>query len=228
MNIKTFPADETHRMNYAIATPVSPYINHPDRLPLIVYLHGAGERGENFEHIYRHALPMLIKKGHEYPAIILMPQCPRHLIWNNIVEEVKALIDSVAEEYKIMPDRIAITGSSMGGYGTWEMACTYANFFSAIAPVAGGGIIWRAKRLITTPVYAYHGDDDTVVPYTESERMVNEVTKQGGKAKLGKLKDCDHNDGIDAAYSNTHLMRHLLHARRTDFSTVAENCEEWF
>ncbi|MBO7344821.1 MAG: phospholipase, partial [Clostridia bacterium] len=108
--------------------------------PLIVYLHGAGERGENIEHLYRHGMPKLIKSGKEIPAIVLCPQCPAQFVWNNIVERLKNLIDLIVEEYQISKDRIAITGSSMGGFGTWEMGLTYANYFSAIAPVAGGGL----------------------------------------------------------------------------------------
>lgn len=81
----------------------------------------------------------------------MCPQCPSSLVWNNVVENLKIFIDEVIDEFSIMPDRISITSSSMGGFGTWEMALTYPNFFSGIAPVAGWGLSWRCKKLITTP-----------------------------------------------------------------------------
>ena len=108
------------------------------------------------------------------------------------------------------------------------MGTTYSNFFSAIAPVAGGGLIWRAKRLKTTPVYAYHGDADTVIPISESERMVAKVIGAGGSASLATLYDLGHNEGIDYAYRNTDLIEKLICARRTDFTRIPESYEEFF
>ena len=97
--------------------------------PLIIYLHGAGERGQNEEHLYKHGIPKLIREGREFPAIILSPQCPGDFVWNNVVRELKEMIDKVVEQFEVKPDRISITGSSMGGFGTFEMALTYTAFF---------------------------------------------------------------------------------------------------
>lgn len=199
-----------------------------DDLPLIIYLHGAGERGENIEHLYRHGVPKLIKNGKEIPAVVLCPQCPASFVWNNVVEKVKALIDVVVEEYKISLDRIAITGSSMGGFGTWEMGLTYANFFSGIAPVAGGGLSWRCAKLITTPVKAYHGKIDEAVPLCYSTLMVDAVNKFGGRAELVVLDEFGHNDGINHVYYNTDIIDWLLAQRRTNFERVKETHEELF
>lgn len=199
-----------------------------DDLPLIVYLHGAGERGENIEHLYRHGVPNLIKSGKEIPAFVLCPQCPRYFVWNNIVEKVKAIIDLIVKEYKIPKDRIVITGSSMGGFGTWEMGLTYPNFFAGIAPVAGGGLSWRCAKLITTPVKAYHGKDDNSVPLCYSTLMVDAVNAHGGNAELVVLDGFGHNDGIYHAYFNTDLIDWLLNQRRTNFEKVKEVCEELF
>ena len=196
--------------------------------PLIVYLHGAGERGENIEHLYRHGMPKLIKSGKEIPAIVLCPQCPAQFVWNNIVERLKNLIDLIVEEYQISKDRIAITGSSMGGFGTWEMGLTYANYFSAIAPVAGGGLSWRCAKLKTTPVKAYHGAIDNSVPLCYSTLMVNAVNDKGGNAELVVLDGYGHNDGIEYAYFNTDLVDWLCAQSRTNFDRVKEICEEMF
>ena len=197
-------------------------------LPLIIYLHGAGERGEKIDHLYRHGIPKLINDGKEIPAVVLCPQCPRELVWNNIVDKVKNLIDLIVSEYKISLDRISITGSSMGGFGTWEMGLSYPNFFSAIAPVAGGGLSWRAERLITTPVKAYHGKLDIDVPLIHSQLMVDSVNAHGGKAELVILDEFGHNDGIDYTYFNTDIISWLLEKRRTNFERVKDTCEEYF
>lgn len=223
MNIKTYLSDDENIMNYGVASPE----NFKD-LPLVVYLHGAGERGKNFEHIYRHGIPKLIKEGKEINAVVLFPQCPAKFIWNNMVKELKSIIDSVTEEYGILKDRIVLTGSSMGGYGTWETAMCYPETFAAIAPVAGGGVIWRTGKLKNVPVLAYHGEIDSVVLPSQSEIMVEFTLKNGGTAELNILKGFEHNDGIDYAYRETTLIERLISYRKTDFTHVPEPCEEYF
>ncbi len=195
---------------------------------MIIYLHGAGERGTNLDHVEVHAIPQMIHDGKEIDALVLCPQCPAEFVWNNVVRDVKKLIDDIAAEYKIKPDRISITGSSMGGYGTWEMGLTYPNFFSCIAPVSGGGMQWRCQKLINTPVLAFHGEKDDSVELINSKMMVEGVLHFGGEAKLVILEGFGHNDGIDEAYNNHDLVSWLLSHRRTDFSRVKEVCEEMF
>ena len=145
-----------------------------------------------------------------------------------MVKELKMIIESVIEEYGISKDRILLTGSSMGGYGTWEMAMCYPEMFAAIAPVAGGGVVWRTSKLIKTPVLAYHGENDTVVPLSQSEIMVNFTNNYGGKAELHIIKEKGHNDGIDYAYRETDLMQRLLSYRKSNFAHIPEPCEELF
>ena len=146
-----------------------------------------------------------------------------------MVKEVKALIDKVAKEYKVNPDRIVLTGSSMGGYGTWELAMCYPETFAAIAPVAGGGVCWRTSKLRSTPVLAYHGDADTVVPYSQSEIMVESLKKDACLyVSLTNMEGQGHNDGIYNAYFSTDLVAKLLTFEKTDHSHVYEPCEEMF
>ena len=215
--------DNGYNMNYEVFCP-----EQYAELPLLVYLHGAGERGGVLEHVERHGVPKLILEGRDIPAVVLCPQCPEWAVWDNVVRDLKAVIDHVAEEFRIQKDRICITGSSMGGYGTWMMGKTYTNFFSAIGPVAGGGMAWRTSNLRTTPVLAVHGaaDDDVLPIY--STLMVDGVNAAGGSARLILLPGEGHNDGIDSAYRHTELIDWLLAQRRTDFEPVAENCSEYF
>ena len=211
------------KMNYGVYTP-----ENYNELPLIVYLHGAGERGEEFSHLERHGISRLLSEGKEYPAVILTPQCPAQFVWDNVVTNVKEIIDTVVDEYGIKKDRISITGSSMGGFGTWMMGLTYNNFFAGIDPVAGGSMSWRMQNLKTTPVYAFHGDKDTLVPPIYSELCVNAVNANGGNAKLEILENYGHNDGINYAYEHTDLIDWLILQRRTDFSKVPEFCSHLF
>lgn len=215
-------------MNALIFTPAADPGNISGNLPLLVYLHGAGERGSSHDHLYRHGVPKLISEGARFNAVILAPQCPEWAVWDNVVDRVKLLIDETVIAYGIKRDRISITGSSMGGYGTFSMGISYPTLFSAIAPVAGGGMAWRACKLATTPVIAYHGDSDNVVLPVCSKLMTDAVSKAGGKAELNLLEGLGHNDGIDFAYRNTDLIERLILLRRTDFSRVKEPCEDIF
>ena len=211
-------------LNYILFLPEKPLAD----LPLLIYLHGAGERGQNLEHLYRHAIPKFINEGREYEALVLCPQCPANAVWDNVVYKLKELIDSVVQEYGVKKDRICITGSSMGGFGTWMMGLTFRNFFSAIAPVAGGGMSWRCSNLCKTPVFAMHGDKDAVVPIGYSQLMVDSLRKSGGEAEFEILEGYGHNDGIEKAYSDNRLTDWLLSKRRSDFSYVPEFLEELF
>lgn len=224
MNIKDSSCSQNEfGMNYRVFYPD----NYED-LPLLVYLHGAGERGENFSHLYRHGIPKLINEGKEIPAVVLAPQCPAWCVWDNIPDRLKGIIDRVAAEFNIKKDRVCITGSSMGGFGTWMMGKTYPNFFAAIAPVAGGGMSWRCAKLCTTPVIAMHGSEDTTVQPVYSQLMVDGVNRDGGSAELTLLEGYGHNDGIDYAYRNTDLIDKLLGFRRTDFTRIPEVLEGMF
>lgn len=223
MNKKVFLNEKPDEINYTV--------HYPDDyrdLPLLVYLHGAGERGKDISHLERHGIPQLLAKNKEFNAVVLCLQCPAMFVWDNVVEKVKDIIDKTVSDYDIKKDRICLTGSSMGGFGTFAVAMTYNNFFSAIAPVAGGSMAWRAGVLKTTPVYAFHGEKDTVVIPEYSKFMVEAINKAGGSAKLVLLPELGHNDGIDYTYENTDIIDWLLSRRRTDFTRTPEICEELF
>lgn len=197
------------------------YIYEPEnrnsvQLPLIVFLHGVGERGngkEELEKLTSQGLPKYIQSGKNYPAVILMPQCPQGMVWNNIVFALKELIDKVVAEYNIDTDRISITGLSMGGFGTWEMGLSFPDFFSAIAPICGGGLSFRCSALKDTPVWAFHGDMDTAVPIQNSIEMVDAVNKAGGKARLTILHGVGHYSW-EEAYNDSNLIEWLITQRK--------------
>ena len=223
MNVLDYFAKNSDEMNYRVYYPD----NYKD-LPLLIYLHGAGERGTNLPHLERQAIPRMIKNGASIPAVVLCPQCPAVFVWDNVTAMLKRVIDEVVEKFGILKDRICITGSSMGGYGTWMMGLTYPSFFSGIAPIAGGGMSWRVRNLRTTPVYAVHGKLDTSVPIECSELMVDALNKLGYSVKFKVLENHGHNDGINYTYTDTDVIEWLLSQRKTDFSPIPDVCSEWF
>ena len=224
-NVYNYTNKRISSMNYLLSLPED---NSAESLGLIVMLHGAGERGVNVANVYRHGIPELVAEGREIPAILLFPQCPAWAVWDNVVDRVKGLIDSIAKDFSVDMSRITITGSSMGGYGSFAMGLSYPNFFAGIAPVAGGGMSWRAGRLRKTPVLAIYGEKDGAVPFVCSELMVNNLKNAGGNVEFISLKNFDHNDGIDFAYRSTKLISWLLAQKRTSFDYVPDICEDCF
>ncbi|HTO94351.1 MAG TPA: PHB depolymerase family esterase, partial [Bacteroidota bacterium] len=105
--------------------------------PLVLFLHGAGERGTRVELVKRHGPPKLAAAGRQFPFILVSPQCPEDEYWS--VPVLKALLDRILATYRVDRSRIYLTGLSMGGNGTWRMAMAYPDLFAAIAPICGWG-----------------------------------------------------------------------------------------
>lgn len=206
----------------------TPQDGHTENLPLLVFLHGAGERGSSTEHLLRHAIPRLIESGREYPAVVLCPQCPADRVWDNIPERIMRTIAQASLAYRILPDRIALTGASMGGFGAWMMGMTYRNFFSGIAPVSGGGMAWRAANFASTPVFVVHGALDDAVPVEYARLMEKAFHSKGLRLEMCVLEGMGHNDAIEKAYEDNRLTGWLLAQRRTDFDRVPECMEDLF
>lgn len=197
------------KFNYLIHVPS----DAKGSLPLVVALHGAGERGDDFDKIAVHGPAKYAEATGSFPAILVCPQCPNDLVWNNLTFELKELIDYIVDEYPVDVNAISITGLSMGGYGTWEMGMSYPGFFSAIGPVCGGGISWRVSLIGKTPVWAFHGAEDTVVPIGNSREMCDRLRAAGGNVTLTVFEYDGHNVW-DSAYEKTELISWLVRARK--------------
>lgn len=179
--------------------------------PLIFFLHGAGERGADLELVKRQGLPRIVESIQGFPFIVLSPQCPPAMGWSR--EYLLALLDDIAGKYRADPGRIYLTGISMGGYVTWNLAILHPNRFAAIAPICGGGDPHLAHRLAHLPVWAFHGARDTIVPLSESEEMVEAVRKAGGDVRFTVYPDAGH-DSWTPSYSNPDLYDWFLQHRR--------------
>ena len=194
-------------LNYLVALPE----NHKetDNLPMIVFLHGECERGNEVEKVKNLGLAKTYEKHIPRGFIVLSPQCPENRCWENYVEELMELIEHVASQYHVDKKRISITGLSMGGSGTWAMGINYPDYFSAMAPICGGEMEWRADRLKDIPIKAFHGVLDPVVPVKRSIDMVKAVNKAGGKATITLYGKVAHN-AWDYAYTGSELVDWLI------------------
>jgi predicted peptidase len=183
--------------------------------PLIMFLHGAGERGKNLEAVKKHGPPKMIAQGKQFDFIIVSPQCPNDLWWPEQTDILINLLDDVEKNYRVDTDRVYLTGLSMGGFGTWTMAEKYPNRFAAIAPICGGEERYMASRLKNVPVWAFHGAKDKVVPVQRSQEMVDEVKAAGGDAKLTIYSEAEH-DSWTQTYENPELYQWFLSHRISD------------
>ncbi len=207
IKVYNFEGKRITKFNYMLSLPEK--YSKENSYPLLIALHGAGERGDNPELIFNHGVAKCVKAGRRIPAIVVAPQCPLPYVWNQLTVELKDFVDSIIEEYSVDKTRISITGLSMGGYGTWEMGMCYPELFSAIAPVCGGGMSWRAEALKNVPVRAFHGDADTVVPPTASYEMCDALKRAGGDVLLTVYHGIAHNSW-DLAYETTDIIDWLI------------------
>ena len=185
--------------------------------PLILFLHGAGERGNDLEKIKTHGPPKLIEnEGKKFSFVIVSPQCPEDDYWNSKhqIDTIIALLNEIVSRYRIDKDRIYVTGLSMGGHGTWSLALEFPDRFAAIAPICGRGDSEKAARICHLPVWNFHGAKDDIVPLKWSENMVDALKKAGGNVKFTVYPDAGH-DSWTETYSNSELYDWFLRNRRT-------------
>ena len=188
--------------------------------PLVLFLHGAGERGDNLNKVKAHGPPKMVEQGREFPFIIVSPQCPKNQRWDDAMLTV--LLDHVCKEYRVDTSRLYLTGLSMGGYGSWSLGMALCDRLAAIAPICGGGSFIdvynasgaKGKALRSLGVWAFHGAKDTVVPISESEKMVEALRKFGHPApKLTIYPDARH-DSWTKTYDNPELYQWFLKYQR--------------
>lgn len=211
---------KTVQANYLLYLPED-YLTSQKDFPLILFLHGAGERGNDVSKIEIHGPPKLIaKEGKSFPFVIVSPQCPKEDWWTSgkQLDILNAFLDNILENYRIDKDRIYLTGLSMGGYGTWSLAAAHPDRFAAIAPICGGGNTWDARRVANLPVWVFHGAKDQVVPIEKSEIMVAALEKAGGSVEFTVYPEAGH-DSWTETYNNPDLYEWFLkHSRRSNES----------
>jgi len=214
---KTVSAD----VNYLLFLPKGYDEKAEKRWPMILFLHGAGERGTDIWKVAVHGPPKNVATHPDFPFIVVSPQCPERQVWSRDV--LLGLLDEVTAKYAVDTSRVYLTGLSMGGYGTWDLGLTHPERFAAIVPICGGGQIIsvllsssdRGRALKSLGVWAFHGGKDPVVPLEESQRMVDALKKAGVEdVHLTVYPEAGH-DAWTETYTNPKLYDWLLkHERR--------------
>jgi predicted peptidase len=204
-----------------------PAIEPGRRYPLVVFLHGAGERGRDNEKQLKYLPTWMTEPAlrERHPCFLLAPQCREDERWVDIswadkkstpqgppttdVLSVIAALNAVIAAEPVDPGRIYLTGLSMGGYGTWDLAARQPERFAAILPICGGGDEATAPRLAKLPIWCFHGDADKVVPVERSRTMIAAVRAAGGDPKYSELPGVGH-DSWTPAYRDPAVLDWLF------------------
>jgi predicted peptidase len=210
----------TVTLNYLLYVPRAAATQPDKKWPLILFLHGAGERGSDVWLVAKHGPPKIVREQPDFPFIVVSPQCPAGRVWDN--DEVLALLDEVLATQPVDPTRVYLTGLSMGGYGTWSLGLAHPERFAAIVPICGGGDPLKAmladpnkaEALRSLAVWAFHGAKDPVVKLSESERMVEALRRVGVReVELTVYPEAQH-DSWTETYANPKLYEWLLRHHR--------------
>ena len=211
---KKFSFNITFQMEYLLFLPESYTQSTNQKFPLILFLHGAGERGSDLDSVKRHGIPKIVETNPDFPFIAVSPQCPEDSWWTSELHTINGLIEEVVEKYQVDTSRIYLTGLSMGGFGTWSLASMYPERFAAIAPVCGGGEVRQILRsLVEMPIWTFHGQKDDVIPFSRSEEIVTALKKHGSSIKFTIYPEAGH-DSWTKTYDNPELYKWFLkHSR---------------
>ena len=203
------------QLPYLLSLPKN-YDQTEENFPFVLFLHGMGERGNDLESVKNHGIAKLAETQ-DFPFISVSPQCPddifRYSTWIQLIDELKALIDYIVQNYRVDKTRIYVTGLSMGGFGTWELIKSYPELFAAAAPICGGGSIKEIERIKDIPIWAFHGAKDDVVLLEESEKMVDALKSVGGNVKLTIYPEAEH-DSWTETYDNPEFYEWLLSQKK--------------
>lgn len=197
---------------YALYLPAD-YEQSNKTWPILIFLHGSGERGNDLKGISRHGPFKLAKEGQEFPFIMVAPQLDNDDYWGAYTETLNSMLDDLLEDYSVDPNRVYLTGISLGGNGAWLWSLANPTRFAAVVPICGTGLYWYARRLSKTPVWAFHGADDEVIPVKESIDMVEQINRAGGNARLTIYNNIGHNSW-DNAYNDPKLYEWILKQKR--------------
>ena len=191
--------------------------NSTQKLPMVIQLHGAGEVGYGGDDLYKvdiHGFSHILTEDADYPCIFVMPQCPSDSFWAAEILNLHNFIQKLIIHFDADPARIYLTGLSMGGYGTWLTACRFPQTFAAIAPVCGGGMVWKAP-VLDMPVWAFHGSQDDAVYPSETMNMVKKLRQSRPNdpdIKMTILDGVAHN-AWTYAYNEDLIQWFLTHQR---------------
>jgi predicted peptidase len=196
---------------YQLFLPKAYAASAEEKFPLIVFLHGSGERGADLAKVKVHGPPKIVDSDPNFPFILVSPQAPESEMWD--VGKLTALLADIRRTYRVDESRLYLTGLSMGGFGTWDWAIARPGLFAAIAPICGKSDVAKAAALKDTPIWAFHGDNDDAVDMAGSFDMVAAVRRAGGSPRLTIYPDTGH-DSWTRTYADPALYYWFLQHRR--------------
>lgn len=224
---ETYTSESGAALNYRLLVP--PKIEEGKKYPLVIFLHGAGERGNDNAAQLKHGVGDFVRHRSDYPCFLIAPQCPEGKKWVEVdwsaashdlpaepgdqMALVRGVIDQFVKEKPIDADRIYITGLSMGGYGTWDAISRYPDLFAAAAPICGGGDPKHAKTIKDLPIWCFHGDQDQAVKVERSRAMIEAIKAAGGEPKYTEYPGVGH-DSWTRSYANDEFFAWLFAQKR--------------
>jgi predicted peptidase len=192
-------------------------IESGNKYPLVIFLHGAGERGDSNRNQLHHGGSLFSKAANrkDYPAFVVFPQCPNGKRWVEVnwgepkphtqpkepgdpMSLVIELIPDLTKSLPIDTDRIYLMGISMGGFGVWDLAARHPDWFAAAVPICGGADDSTAPSLAKLPIWAFHGDKDHVISVNRTRSMIAALRQAGGKPKYTEYPGVAHNSWFKA------------------------------
>lgn len=195
---------------YQVALPEG-YETGTGSYPLLLFLHGAGERGDDLDRAGIHGPLKEIRKGRKLPFIVVVPLCPADQPWDPLM--LTGLLDEVESRWRVDPDREYVTGLSLGGFGTYTLAATSPRRFAAIAPIAGWASRWIASTIKDIPIWSTHGDADLAVPLDQETPLIAALKEAGADVRFDVVEGGGHDVWSDV-YAGEAFYKWLLEHRR--------------
>ena len=194
------------------------YISNPEKgnLPLIIDIHGAGGRGKELSLINGGRVRAYLSHQTEYDCIVVSPQCHCDT-WFELFDILLEFIDKMRKDNRVDTSRVYLTGASMGGYTSWQIAMSRPEWFAALVPLCGGGMYWNAWRIKDIPIWAFHGALDKTVLPEETLHMASAVNQCGGNAKITICPKSDHNVW-DTVYTSADMWNWMFAQKKADKS----------
>lgn len=208
-------------LNTTVSETLRYYLYYPEAygelenesFPLLLFLHGGGESGQDLAALKTNGPPKLLAEGKQFPFLVLAPQHPHPKKWWNI-RAVMALLEKVIEENRVDPKRIYLTGLSRGGSAAWELAVQYPDTFAAMMVVCGMTPVpyahWIDKKM---PIWVFHGALDPVIPIEHSEKMVARLKEMGYPVRFTRYEDVGHN-AWERAYTTDAVYEWFMEQKR--------------
>lgn len=210
------PAKFSLDVRYLLALPEGYDADTSKRWPLLIFLHGSGESGSDLNKVKVHGPPKLVEAGKKFPFIVVSPQSD-YGGWEPGL--LRRLLMDLKKNLRVDADRVYLTGLSMGGYGSWDFAASFAGELAALVPICGGGNPAEAWKMRYVPVWCFHGAKDNVVPLSASTAMVEALKPYQPGVKFTVYPEAGH-DSWTEAYNNDSLYTWLLSQRRHRFQQV--------